>query len=232
MKAKDIMTSRVITVGPDETVAEIAKVMIDQRISAVPVVDDQGRPVGIVSEGDLMRRRELGTDTAPRSWWLHLWRDAGTLADEFAKAHGKHARDVMTAEIITVDEDASVQAVAEAIEKNRIKRVPVLRDGKIVGIVSRANIVQKLAATKELDIEIYWDDAAIKDLVERHLEQQPWASVGTTSVTVTDGVVEFWGSVETDKETKAAITLAEEVPGVKNVRDHRTVRPTIMVSGY
>src|SRR3972149_2283575 len=145
MHAKDVMTTQVVTVSLDAPVAEIAKQLVQRRISAVPVVDADGRPVGIVSEGDLMRRPETGGERHP-SWWLALVAEAETQDREYVKSHGGRARDVMTRDLVTVTEEASLEEIATLLEKHRIKRVPVVREGKLVGIVSRANLLQGIVA--------------------------------------------------------------------------------------
>ena len=231
MKAKDIMTRRVITVDADKPVKDVAKLLLERNISAVPVVDDANKVVGIVSEGDLVFRHEIGTDQPRHSWWLNLINDNTALANEYLKTHGKVARDVMTRDVVTVTEDAPVAEIARLMEKNHIKRVPVVEDDKLVGIVSRANIVRRIASTKELHVETYVDDEAVRHQIEEVLDKQPWASVGTTSVTVSDGVVEFWGMVNSDAEREASRVAAEDVSGVKKIIDHRQVRPAVIGGG-
>ncbi len=145
MQAKDVMTSPVVTVGPDASVTDVARLLLERHISAAPVVDGSGTLLGVVSEGDLMRRPEAGTERRP-SWWLTLISEPQDEAREYLKSHGLHARDVMTRHVLTVEEDASLQDIATLLEKHRIKRVPVMRAGKVVGIVSRANLLQALVA--------------------------------------------------------------------------------------
>lgn len=232
MLAKNIMTSRVVTITPDTPVVEIARLLMQWSISAVPVVEDDDRIVGIVSEGDLIRREELGTAGKARSWWLDLVSQPAALADDFAKSHGKCAADVMTRNIISVSENTELPEIAELMEKHRIKRVPVLRDGKLVGIVSRANFIQRIAASKEVRVvPVNADDDAIKVNVESALAREPWASVGTTNITVSAGIVEFWGTVASDSELKASRVAAENVAGVAGVNDHRAVQSVVPGGG-
>lgn len=231
MKAKDIMTSRVVTVGPVEPIAKIAATLVERNISAVPVVDSDGKLCGIVSEGDLLHRPEIGTEKASGSWWLNLMSDPGKLADAYTKAHGKCARDVMTTPVISVDENAAISEIAETLERNRIKRVPVVRDGTLVGIVSRANIVQEVAAAPSVEFSYDGDDQAIRQAIEKKLFEQAWASAGATNVTVRDGVVELWGTIGTGREVAATRVLAEEIDGVKAVKDHRVRRPLVPAGG-
>ena len=227
MKAKDIMTSRVVTVGPDEPVTAIAQRLTDHHISAVPVVEEDGTLLGIVSEGDLLRRPEIGTEKPSGSWWLNLWREPSDLAEDFTKAHGKTARDVMTAPVISVGPEASLSEVAETLERNHIKRVPIVDDGRVVGLISRANIIREIASAGTVSIDSDADDEAIRRAVDRALSEQPWASYGTTSVTVKQGTVEFWGVVGSESERTASKVLAEEIAGVKGVVDHRALRSNV-----
>ncbi len=221
MKAKEVMTPHVISVKPDSTVAEVATVLLDNAISAVLVIDD-GKLVGLVSEGDLIRRAEIGTAERPRSWWLRLFTDNDTLAAEYIKTHATRVRDVMTRNVITVAEEAPLTEVAAILEKNHIKRVPVVRDGKPVGIISRANLVQALAAAPSAtplmpDV----DDAELRKKVLATLHAEHWSSVGAVNVTVREGVVEYWGRYRSEEERDASRIAAEGIPGVKRVVDYR-----------
>jgi CBS domain-containing protein len=145
--ARDVMTSPVIYVMTETPLREIASVMLRERISAVPVVAGGGQLVGMVSEGDLVQRRS-GDRGARRSWWLDLFEaDAAHSEDflEYLRRHGLRAKDVMTGDVITVEEGTPIARVAELLDSNRIKRVPVLREGRIIGIVSRADLLRALA---------------------------------------------------------------------------------------
>ena len=222
MQAKDIMTIRVVTVGPDATVREIAAELLDKRISAVPVVDDKGAVLGIVSEGDLLRRQEIGTDVRHRSWWLSLFEDAAEMAAEYAKTHGVKARDVMTKDVVTVSDTASLGEVAEILMTRHIKRVPVMRDGKLAGIVSRANLLQALAAQPDKGLQpVSASDEEIRAKVVAALEAEPWGNTWNTNVLVAKGVVEFWGTVDSDAEREASRIVAENIAGVVEVKDRR-----------
>ena len=219
MQAKDIMTTNVVTVAPDARVAEIAALLLERRISGVPVVDADGRILGIVSEGDLMRRAEGETERR-HSWWLDLMASSEESAAAYVKTHGMHAEDVMTRSPITVGEEMPVRDVAEILEKRHIKRVPVVRDGKIVGIVSRANLLQGLAAGANKGAVPSADDRSIRARITEILNQEKWVSHGTLNVIVTDGVVELWGWVDSETERKAFRVAVESVPGVRALRDH------------
>jgi CBS domain-containing protein len=169
MQAKDIMTTTAVTVRPDASIPEIAHLLLERRISAVPVVDSAGRLLGIVSEGDLMRRPETGTERHP-SWWLSLVASPDERAMAYVKAHGGHARDAMTRDVISVSEEASLADVVELLEKHHIKRVPVLRDGRLCGIVSRADLLHGLVARKAAPAAAA-SDRAIKVAVEKALPE-------------------------------------------------------------
>ncbi len=218
MQASDIMTAKVVTVSVDTDVEVIARLLLERRISAVPVVDSSDHILGIVSEGDLIRRPETETERH-RSWWLRLLADKTERAEEYVKSHGRRADQVMTRDVVTVTEDSNVGEIAELLEQRRIKRVPVVRDGKLVGIVSRANLLQGLAAHKERIEAPTTDDRSIRDRVLAVLNEQDWVSHGGLNVIVNDGVVELWGWAESQKERDALRLAAESVEGVREVKD-------------
>jgi CBS domain-containing protein len=223
MKAKDVMTTRVVSVAPDVTVKEIASTLLSHRISAVPVVDPDGRLVGIVSEGDLIRRPETGTAPGSRSWWADFITPSEDLARRYVKSHGQRARDVMTKSVVTVTEDTPLADVAELLESRHIKRVPVVRNGKLVGIVSRANLVQGLATMRSSALSVAPSDETIRQRILAELEREHWSGIGTTNVTVAKGVVEFWGLVDSNDIKEATRVAAENVQGVNQVVDRRVV---------
>lgn len=222
MQAKDVMTSPVVTVAPDTPVAEVARLLLERHISAVPVVDADGRLVGIVSEGDLMRRPESGTDRR-HAWWLALVSDPRQDAVEFLKTHGLHARDVMSHHVVTVGEDEPLDRIADLLERHGIKRVPVVRDGKVVGIVSRANLLQALVARPQPPAG-QADDRALREAVKAAI-----AATGAralyVNVVVSDGVAHLWGLAYTDAEREAMRVAAEGVPGVKAVEARINLLP-------
>jgi CBS domain-containing protein len=223
MKARDVMVSPVITVKPSTPVREVAKTLLEKGISAVPVVDDQGKLVGMVSEGDLMHRAEAGTERRP-SWWLRLVSGDDVLAADYIKSHARKAADVMTPNVITATPETPLDEIALLLEKNGIKRVPIVKDGQLVGIVSRANLVQAVAsAPKGLEIPV--SDEAIRDKLLAHLKAQPWARTGLLNVTVNDGVVNLWGITDSETERNAIRVAAESIPGVRAVNNHLTLRP-------
>ncbi len=221
MLAKDIMTTEVVTVAPGTPVAEIAATFLDRRISAAPVSPDGKSVLGIVSEGDLMRRPEADTDQRNASWWLTIFRDGPELASEFKKSHGQTAADVMTKGAVTVDENTPVAEVAEVLEKNHIKRVPVMRDGDLVGIVSRANLLRALAARKgALSAPVSTSDEAIHDALMAVLADEAWAERGMINAVVSDGIVQLWGIVKSGAQVDAYTVAARGIPGVASVENH------------
>jgi len=218
--AQDIMTRKVVTVRPDSTISEAAAQMVRHRISAVPVVDD-GLLVGIISEGDLVHRAEIGTAERSRSWWLTLFRDPSTMAKEYARSHSRHVADLMTRTVRSVEEKASVEQIAELMDRARIKRVPVTRGGAVVGIVSRADLVKAIAGARPEYTDAHPSDEGIRARLLEELGLQPWASATQIGVEVRDGFVSFWGTVNSEEERRASRILAENLAGVRGVEDHR-----------
>ncbi|HUN44851.1 MAG TPA: CBS domain-containing protein [Acetobacteraceae bacterium] len=218
MNAADVMTPDVITVRPDTPLDQVVSVMLEHRISGVPVTDKDSL-VGIISEGDLMRRVELGTQPR-RSHLLEAFSSTTSLAAEYARTHGRKAAEVMTTDVITVEENAPVAMIAEVMETHRIKRVPVLQDGKLVGIVSRANLLRALAAKLKALPEPLPNDRRIRMTVFNVLQAHKWGSrVSQLDVTVEDGAVTLWGIVSSEEQRMAVRVAAENVPGVTRVLD-------------
>lgn len=222
MKAMDVMTTDVVTIGPEARIEDIARRLIENRISAMPVVDGAGKLLGLVSEGDLMRRPETQTERHP-SWWLAVLAGPEERTRDYVKSHGLHAKDVMTHPVITVTEDTAVEEVASLLEKHRIKRVPVLKNGKIVGIVSRANLLQGLIARKAGDVPTP-DDRTLRDAVMKSIGE---AGIDKTliDVVVTGGTVHLWGMVETQSELAALRVACERISGVKAIENDVRVMP-------
>jgi len=218
MKAVDVMVRDVLTVKPDTSVIEVARLLVERDISALPVVDDQGRMVGIISEADLMRREEIGTEKR-RPRWLEAMIPATTLANEFSKSHGKRAAELMSPQVISAFEDTPLAEIAAILERNQIKRVPITKDGKLVGVVSRSNIIQALASSKGDPDSDRHVDRAIRLEVLARLGEQSWTDFGSRNVIVAGGVVHVWCLVGSPEERKALISLAEDVPGVTGVVD-------------
>jgi CBS domain-containing protein len=226
MKAADVMTTDVVSVSPDMTVDKIAKLFVERRISGVPVVDEGGAVVGMVSEADLLHRRELDTDRR-RAWWLEMLTSNSVLAGEYVKSRGRKAADVMARPVISITENAPLADVAELLEARRIKRVPVVRNGKLVGIVTRANLIQGLASTGRPEAAADVDDQAIRNSLLAELRGQKWAEAGAGNVIVSDHVVHLWGYVLSEDERHALRVASENTPGVRSVEDHTAAMPAV-----
>ncbi len=223
MDARDIMTRSVATVRADTPVTTVAALLLSKGISGVPVVDDDNRVLGMVSEGDLVQRPETGT-TPRRSWWLDLLADTEGQARDYIKHHGLRAGQVMSRPVISVVEGTDASEIAALLDRRKIKRVPVVRNGTLVGIVSRADIVRALvgAAARETATHAT-GDRAIREALEARAKAEPWANAMFVNFAVENGTVEIAGLVRSDAERQALCVLAERVPGVKAVRDHLTV---------
>jgi CBS domain-containing protein len=223
MQARDVMVFPVVTVQPSASVKEVAKLLLERRISAVPVVDDKGKLVGIVSEGDLLHRAEADTERQ-RSWWLLGLTGEETLAAEYVKAHARKVSDVMTSPVTTATPDTPLREVATVMEKNSVKRVPIVKDGQLVGIVSRANLIQAVASARR-GMELPLSDANIREKLLVHLQQQAWNRPWLVNVLVNDGIVDLWGVARSDAEKAAMRVAAESIPGVRAVNDNLVIRP-------
>ena len=218
MRAIDVMVRDVVTVSPETDVAEAIKLLAEHDVSALPVLDKEGNLVGVLSEADLIHRVEISTEKH-RPWWLETVTGATTLAEEFAKSHGKKVGEVMTAGVISVTEETPLSEIAALFERKRIKRVPVVKDCKLVGIVSRSNLIQALAsAAGRVDQHDETDRQIRLDLLSR-LQEQSWTDFGSRNITVSGRVVHLWGLVGSEAERKALLALAEGVPGVSRVSD-------------
>jgi len=221
MKAADVMATKVITVRLDTPVATVAEVLLANRISAVPVVNDKDALVGIVSEGDLIHRVEAGTERN-RSWWLELLTGKELLAHEFLKSHARTAADVMTRAVISVQPDTPLSDIASLLEKHRIKRVPVVTNGKIAGIVSRANLIQALVRDAKAS-EAPVDDVTLHSNIIEQLCLKPWVDPSTINVIVNNGAVELWGIVDSETQKNAIRVAVEVTPGVRQVANKLVV---------
>ena len=219
MKAKDAMTFPVISVEPDTSIWEAVRIMLQRRISGLPVIDKQGRLVGIVSEGDFLRRAETGTQRR-RSHWLEFLIGPARLAEEYTRSHGQKIQDIMTSDPLTVTEDTPLDEAVRLMEKRRIKRLPVVRGDEVVGIVTRANLVHALAGVARELMPTTASDETIRARLLADLANEPWAPVGLIDPTVRNGVVELWGAITEERQRQALIAAAENVPGVKAVRDY------------
>ncbi|MBK5959029.1 hypothetical protein CCR97_12535 [Rhodoplanes elegans] len=219
MKARDVMTSRVLTIAPEASIEEAIRLMLENRISGLPVVDAGGALVGIVTEGDFLRRAETGT-ARKRPRWLEFLVGPQNLATDYVRSHGRRVEEVMTRSPVTVDEDAGLDAVVSIMERKRVKRVPVVRDRRVVGIVSRSNLLHALASVSRDLPDAPAGDAEIRTRVMAEIARQPWAPVALVDVVVKDGIVELWGSITESKQGEGLKVLAENTPGVKGVVSH------------
>jgi CBS domain-containing protein len=217
MRVSDVMTRNVVSIRSDDTILEAARLMLQNRVSGLPVVDAANNLVGVVTEGDFLRRTEINTDRR-RPKWIEFLLGPGRLAYEYTRASGRKVEDVMTQDPAILREDDSLATAVELMERKRIKRLPVLRDGKIVGIISRANLVRALVTSPRDSKAPAGGDAAIRDQILAAFTAQRWAP--RIDVTVNEGVVDLWGTVTDDRERKACAVVAENVGGVKKVRDH------------
>ena len=217
LTAADVMTTEVVSVEPDTPVRDIAELLYTRRISGVPVVEN-GQVIGIVSEGDLIGH-VAAIGEPRRSWWLSLFADESLSARDYAKTHGRTARDVMTASVVSVGETATLAEIARLVERHRIKRVPVLRDGKLVGNISRGNLLQGLATLKPEPPKSV-DDATIREQLVAELKSQPWAHLYADDIVVENGVVHLHGTVRAEDERRALRIAAEGISGVQRVEDH------------
>jgi CBS domain-containing protein len=226
MKASEIMTPDVISADPDATVLQAARYMLQHHISGLPVIDKTGALVGILSEGDFLRRRETHTDRRP-SRWLEFLMGPGKLAAEYTHTHGSKVSEVMTTKMHTISEDTPLEKIVEMMERYRIKRVPVLRGKKVVGIVTRANLMHAMVSLARGEPKAATSDAAIRQELLSELKSEKWALASMINVVVRGGVVELWGMIVDHRQREALIVAAENVRGVKEVKDHLTwVEPT------
>jgi CBS domain-containing protein len=216
MRAHQIMTRAVVTVTPDSTILEAADIMLKHHVSGLPVVDAAGKLVGIVSEGDFIRRSEIGTQKK-RSRWLKFL--MGTDATQYVREHGRKVSEVMTRDPLTIAEEATLEEIVNAMEANGIKRMPVMRDGKLVGIVSRANLLHAVASLAREIPDPTADDDHIRSRIIQALEKHDWSPFGL-NVIVRDGIVHLSGVITDEESRHAAIVATENVAGVKKVHDH------------
>jgi CBS-domain-containing membrane protein len=224
MKVHDVMTWGAITVEPDASVARAVRLMLQNKISGLPVLDGEGQLVGMVTEGDFLRRGELGTQRQ-RPRWLEFLLGPGRLAAEYVRSSGQKVGEVMTIEPWTVTLETPLDEVVRLMERHRIKRLPVVQDGKLVGIVSRANLLHALASVAHEVKAPAGDDATIREQILAECAKQAWAT--HVNVVVRDGVVGLWGVITDERERQAFIVAAENVPGVKAVHDHLAwIEPT------
>jgi len=219
MRAEDVMTRDVIAIDPDATVLEAARVMLEHHISGLPVINKMHKLVGVLSEGDFLRRRETHTERR-RSRWLEFLMGPGRIAAEYSHSHGRKVSEVMTPEVQTVNETAALEDIVELMERKRIKRVPVMCGDQVVGIITRSNLMRAMVSLAREAPPVAADDAAIRARLLAEIDQQQWAPAATVNIVVRDGVVELWGLIVDERQRDALKVAAENIPGVKAVKDH------------
>ena len=223
MRANDVMTTAVVTVGLEAGISEVARTLLENRISAVPVVDEMGRVQGMLSEGDVMRRAECGGD---RGWWLSLLDDKNK---NYERDRGTRAKDIMTRTIVSIDPETLISDIARILETKRIKRVPVIQDGKLVGIVSRADILRGLAVIGlSPDRSVTVTDREIRDRIHDEIRRQTSASLSGVSIIVVNGIVYLWGIADTEADKNAIRIAAENVAGISSVHDFLNTLPQVL----
>lgn len=220
MRAADLMSRNIVSARPEMPVAQAAGYMLQYRISGLPVLDSSDRLVGILSEGDLLRRPELGTDRK-RPRWAELLLSPGTLAQEYVRSHGRRVADVMTPDPVTVGPDASLEEIVSLMNEHRIKRVPVVQEGALVGIVSRADILRAFsAALSQKSDDEHLADTVVRDRILSELKSQSWSPIALINVSVDHGIVDLWGTLLDERERAAIRVAVENIAGVREVRDH------------
>ncbi|PDT88143.1 hypothetical protein CO669_21150 [Bradyrhizobium sp. Y36] len=218
MRAHQIMTRSVISVTPDTSIVEAANIMLKRHVSGLTVVDDAGKLVGVVSEGDFIRRSEIGTGRK-RGRWLRFILGPGKSASDFVHEHGRKVAEVMTDSPVTITEDTALAEIVDLMERNNVKRLPVVRGDKVVGIVSRANLLQAVAGLAREVQDPTADDDHIRSRIIDTMEKHDWCPFGL-NVIVRDGIVHLSGVITEERTRQAAIVAAENVEGVKKVHDH------------
>ena len=219
MRAADIMTPRVITISADTQITEAIRLMLQNRISGLPVVDAAGNLVGIVTEGDFLRRAEDKTEKR-RAHWLEFILGPGRLAGEYVRTHGRKVSEVMSHAPITAEENTPLEEIVRLMETKHIKRVPIVRGNKVVGIVSRANLLHILARLAAESKPVTKDDSDIRARIVAELQKQSWAPLAGVNVIVESGIVDLKGAIFDERQRQALKVVVENVPGVKAVRDH------------
>ncbi len=222
MQAHEIMTRDVVSVRSDTSVRDIAALMAEKRISGVPVLTDDGKIIGMVSESDLLHRAEVGTERRHK-WWFRTFADADGLAREYAKAHGLKAHDIMSRYVISVRDDAELRDVADILDNQRIKRVPVVQEGRLVGIITRGDLVRALSQVQISKAAKKIDNAALHKILHDRIRAQSWINDSYINLTVKDGVVELWGFAATPDQHTGLRALVEETEGVSAVKDNLTI---------
>lgn len=227
MHVRDIMTRDVMTVTPETPLPALAALFAERGISGVPVVEADGKLVGMATEGDLMRRLAAEGEP-PRSWFRSLLESEQRQAQHYAQTHGRHARDVMSTELLTISEEESVNKAAAILEQKGIRRLPVVRDGKLIGILSRADLMRAVLAPPEAAATAT-SDREIHTQIRREMRKHPWADSYLLFVDVVGGVATFHGFCRSTEIGQALRVLAEAVPGVKDVRLDLAPTPVFVI---
>jgi CBS domain-containing protein len=228
LTAREVMTPDVVTVPPETPVIAMARLLAERGISAVPVLGADGKLLGVVTEADLIRRL-AGEEDKPASWFRSFFSDPASEAERFARTHGQTAADVMTEEVVTVSEETSLAHIAHLMEEKGIRRVLVVSDSRLHGIVSRADLLRALIAPAASDESL--SDDRIRHAVMAAMKRQPWADSFYTLVDVKDGVVEFHGFMRDEGVKRGLRVLAENVSGVKGVLDNTRPMPVYLYAG-
>jgi CBS-domain-containing membrane protein len=231
MIASEIMTRDVTTVSPSASVREAAKLMVDRRLSGLPVVTSDGQPVGMLTASDLLHRVETGTEKRP-SWFTSFFSNPDDMARQYAKAHGLKAHEVMSRHVISVRHDADLSEVADVLDRNGLKRVPVVQDGLLVGIVSRSDLVRVLSEASVGQPIATSGDAAVQNAIWQAIRKETWLNSGYVNITVKDGVVEAWGMVGSQDQRNALMVLVEEAARDAKVQDHLKVGVPSTTAGW
>jgi len=224
MKAKDVMTHCLVSITPDAPIRDAIARMISHQVSGMPVIEKDGTPVGMITESDFLRRAEMHTE-APQRRWLELLLGPASVADEYSRSHGRTVKDVMSAELVTAGKETPLSEVVQLMEEHGIKRVPIVEDGRVVGIVSRADLMSALGELllKPRSSAVPADEA-IRRTVLSEMRKQPWCPVHAITVKVRDGVVELDGTIFDERQRRALAVLVENVDGVKRIRDLMTLQ--------
>jgi CBS domain-containing protein len=227
MQAKDLMSTNLVVVPPETPVAALAELLAARGISAVPVVDSLGIPLGIVTEGDLIRRL-ADAPPGPLDWFLQLFQGSRPLIQRFAKAHGASARDVMSTGLVSVTETASIEQIAQLMERHRIRRVLVLREGRLAGLVSRADLLRAILRPAPAQPNAGGDDAAILRAIIAAMREQPWVDTYWVFPDVVAGAVTFHGYARSETMRQGLTMLARDIAGVTSVADAMQPMPLIL----
>ena len=224
MRATDVMSTPVFGAAPQISVQHVARMMINHRVSGIPIVEEDGQLIGIITEGDLLRRVETRTERQ-RSRWNERFLPNSRLAADYVESHARRVTDIMTRDVVTVDECATLGEIADLIEQHRIRRVPVVHDGKLVGIVSRADLLRILTSSAA-SVSDEDGDRSIRKRLLTELRQHKWAALlNEADIVVSDGVVHLWGVVGSKEERQALRIVAENTAGVRDVDDHTILGP-------